>query len=1635
MERTTLNAFDPHYKGHGNGNQRLSKLHRTWYRTLLVGLFALFGLPELLAQLQQTFLANDTYTVPAGVTQVTVECWGGGGRGGTRSSNGRGGGGGGGAYSRSTVTVTPGNTYTVTVGAGSNSTSSGGDSWFGSAATVMAKGGSSSGNNSTNGGNGGAAASGVGTVKFSGGDGADATGSATGGGGSSAGTAADGDDGGNSGGGNAPAGGGDGGNGRTGSQGDGSNGSVPGGGGGGGYRQSSGTRDGGNGADGKVVVTTAYNPATCMAVGSHNAIADNACGSRPLQVTLPVSGQPTTLGTAAGNARLSSVEFIIDHTYNSDLDITLTSPAGTTRNLVLDRFGNGDDFGNPANCPTAAFVLQDGATALTTTNTSNPTGPYQPENTLAGFTGDPNGNWVITICDDANADTGNLIYAKLNFCTVPSASNAGPDQTICATGSATLAANTPAHGTGAWSVVSGPSTSLAQFSNTAANNATFTPAGGAGAYVLRWTISSTGICTATTDNITVTAVASPTVSNAGPPQTICVSSGSAVMAANNPTTGVGAWTQVSGPVTASIANPAARNTSITGMTTAGAYVFRWTITNAPCSASTSDITVTANPAPTTASAGSNQTICSNPGSATMAGNTPSVGTGAWSQVSGPVTATIANTASPTTSITGMTTAGSYVFRWTISNAPCTASQSNVTITVNGAPTTADAGTDQTLCVLLGTATMAGNTPSVGTGAWSQVSGPVTASITTPASATTGITGLTTSGTYVFRWTITSLSPCAASQDDVSIVVSDCIYYSRANGNVGDAIWSLTPSGTAGSATFDQYSSMVVQNGNTVTNNANTVVNNLTVENGGTLVLGASNTLDANGNVTLTGSLTANDNSNLELSGSAATALNITGTKSFWDLTINTPSGTTLTGLVRIRGTLQLNDGAFAAGTGQVTLRSTATFTGRLGPVASGASYTGDMNVERYIPAGATNWRLVGSPVAGQTILNLKDDFFTAGFPGSHYPGFFDPPGSGIYWPSIRWYNETNTGAGQNDGLGGVSNTSQAMSTGQGFACWSGSGLTTTSAFTMDLQGAPTIASTPISLPMSYTNTGNPTVDGWNMVSNPLPSPIAFDQISRGANVEDYITYFDPATGNMATWDIGLGSGTNGGSNTIQSFQGFFLKANGSSVTTTVEEADKVAGNGGGFFGGMEVGPVAVRLQITSAINSFSDETMVVFSEGAPETNGDDVPKYVFAHPQAPQIASIGDNGELIAINAFGEYTTAISIPLSVNVGVTGTYTVAANGMEGLGLSCASIEDLVTGTITPLVPGASYSFSVDAAADPNVPRLLLHATAPLAFTANPALCSASNNGSVQVDVVNGPADIVWTNDLGATIATNAQANGTVQLSDLAPGDYTMTLTGVAGCGTMEKEFTITAPEALGLQASTSDASCPGSTDGAASVTVSGGTAPYAYAWSNGATSEQIAVGTGNYSVVVTDANGCTVESPVFTIESASAPEAVADAENTITLVNVPVVFINNSTPDMSYLWNFGDGETSTEAAPQHSYSLPGTYNVTLTVDNGECSATTTVVITVEVNTGVAEVNADKIAAWMNGDNLVVEHGFTDKYPLQLDVLNEAGQVYLQRRVAGPAGRLTIPATDLSSGVWYVRVTNDEVRRTIPVVIVR
>ncbi|MEO8067510.1 MAG: T9SS type A sorting domain-containing protein [Flavobacteriales bacterium] len=797
------------------------------------------------AQVATTFSTAGTfsYAVPAGVNKVVVECWGGGGRGGARTSNGQAGGAGGGAYSRAVVNVTPLTNQSVTVGVGSNSgTSPGGDSFFISNTTVMAKGGGSVADNATTGAAGGSAASSVGTVKFSGAAGATIGSSIGGGGGSSAGIAAAGNASIGLGvGGTAPTGGGDGGGGGGLFGGVGTAGVAPGGGGGGASKTffTGGTQAGGAGGAGKVIVTY-YNNGTCISTtNGFNSIIDNGCATA-LTTSIPVhiTGQPTTLGTAAGNAKLFSVQLIVAHTFNQDMQITLTTPGGVTRNMVTSRFGSGDNLGNPGTCPTTLFTLQDGGLALNNTNTSNVGGTFAPENTLVGFTGDPNGSWLLNICDGAGTDVGRVVYVKLNFCTVPQITASSSNSPICAGSTLTLSASATGSPT--------PTYSWAGTGTYSPNNTSANPSV-TGAATGTYVVTASSSCGSTTANVPVVVNPRPTatlagngpVCNPGAPQLTGTLSGTGPWSITYTTNG-GSPATVSGiaasPYTINPAGP---------ISSATTYAIT-AISDANCAATVfpASVNIGVIPRPTATLVG-NGPFCAS-GSPQLTGTLTA--TGPWSityTTNGGSPLTVSGiaaspyTINPAGPITSTTT---YAIT-AISDATCSATvfPAAVNVVVNPRPT-ATLNANGPLCDS-GSPQLTGNL--TGTGPWSVTyttngGSPATVSGIAASPYTINPTG-PISGTTTYAITAISDANCAATSfpASVNVVVNplptvNCGTYGPACVDAADILLGGSPGGGTWSGTgvtgnnFDpsagtQLVTYTYTDGNSCTNSCSTTI--------------------------------------------------------------------------------------------------------------------------------------------------------------------------------------------------------------------------------------------------------------------------------------------------------------------------------------------------------------------------------------------------------------------------------------------------------------------------------------------------------------------------------------------------------------------------------------------------------------------------------------------------------------------------------------------------------------------------------------------------------------------------------------------------------------------------------------------
>jgi gliding motility-associated-like protein len=328
---------------------------------------------------------------------------------------------------------------------------------------------------------------------------------------------------------------------------------------------------------------------------------------------------------------------------------------------------------------------------------------------------------------------------------LPDLSNAGPNQTVCVT-SATLAGNVPSTGTGAWSLISGAGTIV---SPGQAGSAVTTIA--TGTNVFAWTISN-GVCAASQSTVGIIRDANPSAADAGLNQTVCAPG--ATISAVPPAIGIGSWSVVGGGST--LSSPASPTSAVNNLGT-GTNVFIWTVVNGVCPPSAAAVAVQRDAQPSPALTGANHTICATV--STLTANQPAVGIGSWSVISS--SGFIASPVSATTQVSSLTP-GTHAFAWIIAHGVCPTSSAQLVVTVDPYPDQSNAGADIQLC---GTSTvLAGNSPSVGTGAWSALSGAV---IDTPNQHTTMVSGLPT-GTNQFVWTITN-GTCPASIDTVNVV--------------------------------------------------------------------------------------------------------------------------------------------------------------------------------------------------------------------------------------------------------------------------------------------------------------------------------------------------------------------------------------------------------------------------------------------------------------------------------------------------------------------------------------------------------------------------------------------------------------------------------------------------------------------------------------------------------------------------------------------------------------------------------------------------------------------------------------------------------------------------------------------------
>ncbi|WP_200911945.1 SprB repeat-containing protein, partial [Pedobacter sp. Hv1] len=367
------------------------------------------------------------------------------------------------------------------------------------------------------------------------------------------------------------------------------------------------------------------------------------------------------------------------------------------------------------------------------------------------------------------------------------------------------------------------------------------------------------------------------------------------------------------------------------------------------------------------------------------------------------------------------------------------------------------------------------------------------------------------------------------------------------------------------------------------------------------------------------------------------------------------------------------------------------------------------------------------------------------------------------------------------------------------------------------------------------------------------------------------------------------------------------------------------------------------------------------------------------------VVTFSENVSGVDMSDFTITSTGITSPSVTAVsGSNTTRTVTVNTGTGDGMLRLDLKSTGTNIKNTIGNEIQGGYTAGQVYTINKSLLPLVATAGTVFNVS---CNGGNNGSATVNVSGGttPYTYSWAPS-GGTAAT---ATG------LAAGTYTVTVTDNAMVTTTQS-FTITEPIApLSATTSVGAVSCNGGANGNATINATGGTAPYTYLWSNGATSKTIfGLQAGHYTYTVTDANGCSrsyngapsTPSGGAVVTQPSALSAASGGGSTNVSCfggsnGTATVAPTGGTAPYTYSWSPAGGTAATASGLSS-----GSYTVTVT-DANACQTTrtfvlsqpsailaaTTSVVTVSCNggsNGSATINATGGTApytylWSNG----------------------------------------------------------------------
>ena len=323
------------------------------------------------------------------------------------------------------------------------------------------------------------------------------------------------------------------------------------------------------------------------------------------------------------------------------------------------------------------------------------------------------------------------------------------------------------------------------------------------------------------------------------------------------------------------------------------------------------------------------------------------------------------------------------------------------------------------------------------------------------------------------------------------------------------------------------------------------------------------------------------------------------------------------------------------------------------------------------------------------------------------------------------------------------------------------------------------------------------------------------------------------------------------------------------------------------------------------------------------------------------IAPQNSAGDIVPNNTLYSWTTPIVSPAGVISGATPQATPQPTISQTL-VNSTSNPATVTYTVTPISGLCKgNTFTIVVTVNPSISSTV---------TLTNSSCFGANNGEIKTSSTGGIPFSTGPSYTYNWTGPNAFTSTASNISNLAPGNYNLSITDTGGCP-ITKTYTITEPNDIIIGTDLQkNITCFNKADGSVAITVSGGTLNYSYAWTkNGSpysTSEDISnLAPGTYIVSVSDAKNCGPKTATFTITEPPVMDVSLISKTDLLCSGQPTgaIAINvvGGTAPYNYAWTGPNGFISSNK--DLAGIAAGTYNLAVT-DSSGCSKTLSVTLT-------------------------------------------------------------------------------------------